>query len=91
MNIDYPMNKSHNPNYSISDKSNLSIVSYLNNKEKDKDFKLKEQMRIKTIKIKAMIEKSKNAEAVNILKQIYLNSTNNYNENYKNNKMILEY
>jgi hypothetical protein len=83
--IDYSLNKSQNKNknlpFSVLENSNSSIVSYLNNKEKDRDFILKEKMKIKAEKVKVLIEKSKNAEAANILKQIYLNSTGN-NNNY---------
>jgi hypothetical protein len=70
--IDYSLNKSDHPPYSEINNSNISsIISFINNKEKDRDFLIKEKMKIKNEKVKALIEKSKVLESSKMIKQIY--------------------
>ncbi len=70
--IDYSLNKSDHPSYSENSKNKISsIISFINNKERDRDFFIREKMKIKSEKIKALIEKSKIVESSKMIKQIY--------------------
>lgn len=82
--IDYSLSKSdHMPIIENNGNNNISIISYINKQENERDKDLKSMVRIKNEKVKALIEKTKNngvyayfkkpTDATNMMKQINLN------------------